>query len=288
MTRDEMVAKIKEMAVKTGRPPSLMEFMEAAKVTRRTVRKMFGSYITAVQECGLEPRRHALWIPLSKLFTEWAGAARELKKIPSLSEFERLSSHTSGPYMRRFKRWVHVPEMMAQYIQQNGLEEAWPDVMALIEQERDDKKTDPFAVRPGNGLRPPTIRDDRPVFGPLLTGTALAHEPVNEMGVVFLFGALAERLGYKVTLLQTEFPDCEALLEIGPKRWQRIRIEFEYESRNFLRHAHKAEDCDMIICWAHNWPECPLEVVELRDILEKLLPQRTQRNAEEILSTGFH
>jgi hypothetical protein len=87
------------------------------------------------------------------------------------------------------------------------------------------------------------------------------------MGVVFLFGTLAEKLGFMVTLVQAEFPDCEALREVGPRRWQRIRIEFEFESRNFLRHDHCAEACDLIVCWVHNWPECPLEVVELREVM---------------------
>ena len=26
----------------------------------------------------------------------------------------------------------------------------------------------------------------------------------------------------------------------------------------------------MIICWRHNWPECPLEVLELKSLLPKL------------------
>ena len=40
-------------------------------------------------------------------------------------------------------------------------------------------------------------------------------------------------------------------------------IEFEHESRNFLKHMHPVKGCDLIVCWKHNWPECPLEVVEL-------------------------
>ena len=43
-------------------------------------------------------------------------------------------------------------------------------------------------------------------------------------------------------------------------------IEFEYESRNFLRHLHDPSQCDIIVCWKHNWPECPLEVIELSKI----------------------
>ena len=97
----------------------------------------------------------------------------------------------------------------------------------------------------------------------------LAHAPTNEMGVVFLFGVLARDLGYIVTLLQAEFPDCEALRRMTPEKWQRLRIEFEFESRNFMTHGHDVNGCDLIICWKHNWPECPVEVLELSKLAGK-------------------
>jgi hypothetical protein len=93
------------------------------------------------------------------------------------------------------------------------------------------------------------------------------HEPINEMGVVFLFGTQAARLGFIVTHVQAEFPDCEAFVEVAPKRLQRIMIEFELESRNFLKHDHAVDECDMIVCWEHNWPGCPLEVLELKSVM---------------------
>jgi hypothetical protein len=43
-----------------------------------------------------------------------------------------------------------------------------------------------------------------------------------------------------------------------------VRIEFEFESKSFVWHGHDAKECDLIVCWENNWPECPLEVVELR------------------------
>jgi hypothetical protein len=100
----------------------------------------------------------------------------------------------------------------------------------------------------------------------------MRHEPVNEQGVVLLFGMLAERLGYVVEAAQKGFPDCEAKRQISPQRWERVRIEFEFESRNFRDHGHPADGCDVIVCWRHNWRECPahLEVVELSSAIESL------------------
>jgi hypothetical protein len=61
--------------------------------------------------------------------------------------------------------------------------------------------------------------------------------------------------------LQAGFPDCVAYR--GTKR---VRIEFEYRSRNFAQHRHDAKNCDWIVCWIHDWPSVPkrLRVVELR------------------------
>jgi hypothetical protein len=58
----------------------------------------------------------------------------------------------------------------------------------------------------------------------------LAFGPINEAGVLFLFGMLAERLGFIVTHVQTEFPDCRALVKLDANTWQAVRIEVEFEA----------------------------------------------------------
>ena len=114
----------------------------------------------------------------------------------------------------------------------------------------------------------------RAMMGPPLSlnGRAphgLMREPVNESGVVFLFGMVAHLLGFDVEALQGAYPDGEGKLEVEPGRWQNIRFEFEYESRKFMQHRHDAKKCDVIVCWKHNWKGCPeeIQVVELRRIL---------------------
>jgi hypothetical protein len=122
-----------------------------------------------------------------------------------------------------------------------------------------------------NQMKRPLL-SGRTVYGPLLPMQlpGLAHEPMDELGVVYVFGMVAHKLGFTVLRTQSTFPDCEALREIQPGRWQRVRIEFEYESRNFAKHGHNKDECDLIVCWRHNWPECPkeLEVVELRKAVQ--------------------
>ena len=99
----------------------------------------------------------------------------------------------------------------------------------------------------------------------------LAHGPTNELGVLFLFGTVAAELGFVVTWIQcSSFPDCEAMRVVAENRLQPVKIEVEYQSRNFLKHMHDLNGCDMIVCWEHNWPECPLEVLELKSAIAKI------------------
>jgi len=122
----------------------------------------------------------------------------------------------------------------------------------------------------GESPKLPELRKAEPLaYGAPLTIAAMAHAPTNETGVVFLFGALAAGLGFRVEHLQMAFPDCEAKREVVPGKWERVRIEFEFESRNFKEHRHDPDSCDVIVCWRHNWPDCPerLEVVELARVV---------------------
>ena len=110
--------------------------------------------------------------------------------------------------------------------------------------------------------------DEPPIYGVSLSLTPLVFAPCNEDGVLFLFGAVAGRLGFSVLRIQPGFPDCEAMREVSPGRLRRVRIEFEFLSANFLRHGHPIKGADIIVCWRHNWDNCPLEVIELSKVLE--------------------
>jgi Homing endonuclease associated repeat len=33
------------------------------------------------------------------------------------------------------------------------------------------------------------------------------------------------------------------------------------------------DGCDLIVCWKHNWPECPLEVLELKNEIADISPR---------------
>lgn len=135
--------------------------------------------------------------------------------------------------------------------------------------------------------REPTVPKDQdgPMYGNPIDFRGLRHEPVNEIGVVFLFGMVAGELGFLVEAVQAGFPDCEAKRKVGTDKWKRVRIEFEYESRNFRGHRHPPDGCDVIVCWRHNWPECPrnLDVVELRTVIGTLPNERSSRTVNDTI-----
>ena len=83
---------------------------------------------------------------------------------------------------------------------------------------------------------------------------------------------VAKELGYLVEAIQGGFPDCEAKRQVSHGQWQTVSIEFEHVSKNFAEHGHDAKKCDVIVCWIHNWQECPehLGVIELSEVIKTL------------------
>ena len=56
---------------------------------------------------------------------------------------------------------------------------------------------------------------------------------------------------------------------LGKDKWEVLRIEFEYESRSFLRHGHDINGADVVVCYRHNAPELEehLEIIDLSKVL---------------------
>lgn len=109
-------------------------------------------------------------------------------------------------------------------------------------------------------------------YGEPIDFRGLRQAPINEQGVVYLFALVAQDLGFRVEAIGTAYPDCEAIRRIKQSdRWQRIHIEFEYKSSEFRKHGHKPEGCDLVVCWKHNWKECPIEVIELSEVIKSLV-----------------
>jgi hypothetical protein len=266
MTKEEILTAIRVCAKKLGRNPNRRELEAMAGVTAKVLYNRLGSMRKALEEAGLEVTGPGFAQPESVLLLDWAAAARQLQKLPSAHEYQIVGRFTSKPFHTRYGSWGKMPATFRGFVESQSMQEQWRDVLEMIEA---GPAQEPRAADAKPRVRKGQLLYDRPVYGPPLQMAELAHAPVNELGVVFVFGAMARRLGFIVHRLQAGFPDCIAMREMAPGQWQRVRIEFEYESRNFLKHRHRADRCDVIVCWRHNWKECPLEVVALSEALDR-------------------
>lgn len=104
---------------------------------------------------------------------------------------------------------------------------------------------------------------ERSIVGDLINFRGLVYAPMNEDGVVFLFGRVAEDLHMYIEEIKPGFPDCIARRFTG-RGWERVTLEFEFASSNFKTHGHDPKECEIIVCWEHDWKDCPIEVIELK------------------------
>jgi len=266
LTKEEVIAAIKECANRLGNVPSLAKVTKMTDIDRHDIEKLFGKYSYALEACGMERRGSGYRVSMRKLFLEWAELVRKLGRVPNSTEWELHSKSCATTLRKRYGNWHRIAPGMLDYARREKLDSEWKDVQEIVV-----RHLQPAGARENSGRANmnsvPRVFTGRRMYGPPLMLSPLIFEPTNESGVLFVFGTVAHQLGFAVTHIQTEFPDGEAMREVAPRRWQRVRIEFEYESRNFLAHMHPTTGCDLIVCWHHNWPECPLEVVELQKVL---------------------
>jgi hypothetical protein len=237
------------LAEELGRAPSIPELRDRTGISPRQVRRKFLTYTAALKACGLEKGGAGYTTPMDALFTDWAELTRKLGRVPKMGEYDMYAKYSAKPLLTRFGTWGEVPAGLLFVAEEKGWEGGWEDVLEVA---RGHLRAAGKAVRrsrTANGTpTQPKIMKDRPTYGPPLMRAPLAHGPTNEQGVLFLFGAIAEDLGFVVTRVQIAFPDCEAMREVAPSVWQRVDIELEQYSRNFLSHLHDPNKCDLIVC----------------------------------------
>ena len=117
---------------------------------------------------------------------------------------------------------------------------------------------------------PPPRIGLRDVVGEPINFRGFVYAPLNEAGVILLFSKVMDELGFIYEATPSRGVDLIARRRRPDGTYERVRIEFEYKSSNFKLHGHRPEDCDIIVCWKHDWPECPIEVIELRKVVEEM------------------
>jgi hypothetical protein len=265
-SNEEILKAIRSCAKKLKRTPKLRE-LKALGIGRGVIERRWKGLSNALTAAGVPATGMGFHYAKSVLLLDWATVARKLGRIPTVVEYEKHGRFCHMPLGSRF-RWSRVPDAFRRFAHESGVTQQWGDVLAMVAAHpRLGSRLQISTARPS-----PKARRDLPIYGRPLPMLELLHEPVNEGGVMFAFGAVARRLGFAVRQIRRTFPDCEAVREIARGQWQPVWIEFEFESRNFKLHRHDHRKCDVIVCWAHNWPECPknIEVIELSKVIREI------------------
>jgi hypothetical protein len=283
--RAGVVEAIRRAGKKLGRAPNWAELRLLTEVPQSRVRVFFGSLAEAVRAAALEPSGRGLKIDGEELLRDFARVQEKLGKRPSRNEYVKHGKYSAGSFYARYGSWKAIADRLtAEDGEEHRGEKLWPqkaaDERGLTRIESVHPMPNGSALKMDSGgvklarlnrnvTSGGVLYEDRPVMGPPFEKHALRNAPVNELGVVFLFGMLAGELGFQVDSVWGRYPDIEAWRQIQPGKWQRVRIEVEYESANFARHGHDPEKCDVIVCWKHNWKNCPkhIEVIELSKIV---------------------
>ena len=108
---------------------------------------------------------------------------------------------------------------------------------------------------------------DKPLRG-------LQWAPSHEQEVVLLFGLLLPYIDGVLFIEEASdsFPDCIAVDDRG----RPVRIEFEVLASSFLAHGHDPKGCDLIVCWQNDWPDSPVPVLELKQVVLQRAPWAVQ------------
>jgi hypothetical protein len=232
------------------------EFNKHSRVGASTISHKFGSWENALEKAGLSSEFHRN-ISDEKLFAEIERLWNQLGRQPFMADMRQYGKFSSKPYFTRFGSWIKAIEAFVQWkgksevVRTLDLTEVSPKI--LIDRPQKPRKT------------------KKVEYGEPIEFLGLRHEPLNEQGVVYLFGVLSRQLGFIIEAIRTDFPDCEGKRQIQGKqnRWEQVSIEFEYKSSNFKEHGHDPTNCDLIICWEHDWKDCPIEAISLKEIYRK-------------------
>lgn len=106
--------------------------------------------------------------------------------------------------------------------------------------------------------------------GDILDFRGIVYEPINEQGTISVFHTVLEDLGFRLEGIRTKFPDAVLKRKNDRGNFSPCLAEFEFRASNYKTHKHPLKGCNLIICWENDWLDCPIEVLELKEIIKEL------------------
>ncbi len=270
-TREDIIRILKELDAEGGR--TSRKGLNQKGISEYWVYKLIPEGLTELK------RKHGIKIIpqeephlTDELLKKIDETVSNLRSIPTWNQLERETKITQKVFTSRFGK-RGICEVFVHYREWLEKNQPMSKNIKLVDEYLEGRAKPPqsqLLKRKARAARTKWPKGSGRKYGAPINFGSLIYAPVNEQGVVFLFGMVSEALGFSIEYIGIDFPDCEAkrYIEGRGKQQQRVKIEFEFRSRNF---DHVVEDCDIIVCWEDNWgSDCPLEVIELRTEIKKL------------------
>jgi len=118
---------------------------------------------------------------------------------------------------------------------------------------------------------------EKSIVGDLVGRRGIVYAPINRAGVLLLFGRLLDEFDM---LIEEIAADCAYV--VARRRidsgWEKVRIALAYRSSELS--AGPDSGPDLLICWQHDWPACPIRTFELKSLYENNFQPLEAPNAE--------
>jgi hypothetical protein len=264
---DECVLELKRVAELVGsKTLKTADLADHSSYSSYRIVRACGGWNKALSMAGLlSTPNYRQRIPIEILARSFLRAVIDLERIPTLLQVSRRSGHASDTLSRNRDGYSAFKVEAIEFLL--SLKCNFPKgILGTLRDELTRLKRhthrDSAQAKSANEHRQ----------GRTLGFRGFAFAPTCEHDVVQLFGAVANDLGFEIVGNRSAFPDCRARrLQKGQREhFIDCLIEYEFSSRDFKKHRHDPKGCDLVICWKHNWLECPVEVLELKQAITKL------------------
>jgi len=203
--------------------------------------------------------------PMSEAFQGTSKYSEKLQ-IAAMRIVGSVVSLSSDEILRYLDKIIEekIIELSMTEVIYNGIQKSAEVILQSI--------IDLYSREPETIVTPPVIKQerDKPVGEPI-NFRGMVYAPLNEAGVVLLFSKVMNELGIIYESSPISGFDMVGRLKTE-KGYERKHFEFEYLSSHFKVHKHDPALVDFIVCWEHDWKNCPeeIQVIELKQVIKDL------------------
>jgi hypothetical protein len=266
--RESIIETLRNLAKRLGKD-SLSKKEIATAISTSSVASHFGNLGNALEAAGLKRvdstqnfKGRAPELVSNDLFQSILDVEKQVGHEPRMNEYIAGRRFSVTPF-KRFGKWSDAHVYYRKWKAEGGTQSDGAAKLSGTTPDNSSRRIAPLFQ---------TNNTPAQLYGEPIDFRGLRHAPINEQGVVYLFGMVSRELGFYIEAIQQGFPDCEGkyLHHAGRNLWAKARIEFEFKASSFREHGHDASQCDFIVCWVNDWLDCPIRVIELRSEILRL------------------